>query len=329
MRSFPIASLVLVLGVVAGALQTARAEPLNPQHVPPQARWVMHVDFDAFSKTTLAERIRKNRPQIVEFLRSRMAARFGIDIPQDLFGLTMLSDSYQSHTGAGVLFAHYDVTKVKANLEKKPGVTKTTWDDRVLYTCQGQSDEKQAEKQAVTVLLLDEHRLVFASSVNLLKEFVGRLEGKQIAIDDKTSPLIAEIPSGAVFYGAAIDLEKIDQHEHFFPILRQHERIVYAVGEDNGQVFENASLLAQNEETAKRMEQALVGFMGLYRVWSQGDEALTRLADKVEIRREGKLLTSRFRAETDVTFAGMQAAFDRFMGEKPATTAKREGTDVK
>lgn len=326
MRVLKHALLVLILGALAGLPQTARAEPLKPEHVPPSAKWVLHVDFDAFHKTSLAERIRKNRPQMVEFVQKRMSTQFGIDLPQDLHGLTMLNDSYRSHTGAGVLFADYDVEKVRAKLEKKPGVAKTTWENRVLYTCE---QDSAAGKQRAMTVLLDPHQLVFGSSVEEVQMLFNRLAGKAIAVDAKTSPLVAEIPAGAVFYGAAIDLDQIDQHEHFFPILRQHERIVYAVGEDNGQVFENATLLAQSEETAKRMEQALVGFMGLYRVWAQGDDALTKLADKVEIRRDAKMLTSRFRAETDVTFAGLQAAFDRFMGEKPANTAKRDGVDVK
>ena len=106
---------------------------------------------------------------------------------------------------------------------------------------------------------------------------------------------LTKIPEGAVFYGAAITLKKIARHDGVFPILQQHERVVYATGEHNGEVFEQATFVANSEEVAQRMDEAMNGAIALVTLWAADDENLKQIAQDVEVTRKGREVHSRYR----------------------------------
>lgn len=289
---------------------TASAAPLDPDRVPADAKWVIHVDLEALSGTALADQVRQKRPQMVALARRWFQNQYGIDPREDFDGLTMFSDTYESHTGTAILQSGYDREKVKGELEKKPEVRTETWENHTLYTIskekeagpprergnRAQNQSKQRQAKSVTIILLDDKTAIFASSADRAKAAVKLVQGNAPSLE-KDSKLLAEHKEGAMVYGAAIDLNQITQRESIFPVLRQHEKIYCSAGEEDGEFFRRLTLVAQSEEVAEQMKTALEGSVAFSKVWAADSDSLKRMAEEAEITRDGK--TVQFRASND------------------------------
>jgi hypothetical protein len=119
-------------------------------------------------------------------------------------------------------------------------------------------------------------------------------------------PLVAHVSENASLYGAAIDLKEITRHEHAFPILKQHERIIYAFGQRDGKIFEDMALVGQSEEVAREMNKILEGATAFVKLWASGGKHLTGLADATEITREGKTVTASWQADPETVLAALK-----------------------
>jgi hypothetical protein len=135
----PIMKKSTITTAIAAALVTlafltppGSAAPLDPKRVPADAKWVIHLDYEALTDTQLMEIYRSKRPQRVERARKWLQERYGIDPQQDLKDATLFSDSYRSHSGAIVLRTAYDREKVEADVLKRRGVKTTQWQDYTL-----------------------------------------------------------------------------------------------------------------------------------------------------------------------------------------------------
>lgn len=280
------------LALMMAPLSTSAA-PLDPAHLPADAKWVLHMDFEAFGNTLIAERIREKKPGWVAAAGEWMNTRYGIDLKKDLYGLTMFSDTYEAHSGVGILFADYDMDKIRKDLRDKPGISTTEWQGNMLYTVK----KRELAKPMTIVLREDSQQVVFASSPERAKAAVMLLNGKGKSLKGKDSPLVGDVPQGSVAYGAAIELQRIARRDGVFPILRQHEQVKYSVGNDGEYVFENVELVGASEEVAQEMKTCLDGAVAFLNLWAADSKPLMKLAKEVEITRDGRKVASQFRTE--------------------------------
>ncbi len=331
-------SAVACLIAVAWGLATppSSAAPLDPTRVPADAKWLIHVDYEALDESELMEAFREKRPKEARRARRWMRERYGIDPREDLKGLTLFSDTYKSHSGAAILKAAYDREKVESGILSKPKVKSTKWQDYTLYSweigkrgrhrhdapgaAEGRRREKR-ESRSVTAVLLDGETIVFAGSEERAKSLVEFLQGDKPSLEGKDSRLVAEMPDGAFVYGAAIELESLSQHERPFPVLQQHEYAMWAAGERNGEVFEELTLEARDEETARQMETLLEGFVALGKLWSADMKHFAELYDHVHIRQQGTTVHGEWHGDPAETVA----AVDEFVAQvKKWRAARRE-----
>jgi|GEM_PF-1418425 len=140
---------------------------------------------------------------------------------------------------------------------------------------------------SLTLVLVDGKSVVIASSPERAKRAVGLVRGDSPILAED-SPLLSEAQDGTLLYGAAIDLQQIQQRQGFFPVLAQHERIYWTIGGGEGQVKGSLILHAHTEEVAELMEQSLEGSVAFGKVWAADSENLRKLVDNREISREGK-----------------------------------------
>lgn len=331
-----IATAVATLAILSlSTASTASAAPLNPSHVPADAKWVIHVDLEALTGTALAEQVRQNRPEMVKLVRQWFQNRYGIDPREDLIGVTMFSNSYESHTGTMILKAGYDLEKVAAELKNNRSIQTESWENQTIYIitkprfdargnrsnrpgeAAPQQPGEQPQNGADTshaksaIILLDDQTAVFASSADRAKAAVGLLQGDSPSLEGKEAKLLKGMTEGAVIYGAAVDLKDIAQHEGIFPILRQHEHIYLSLGEKEGEVFRTMTLAAQSEEVAEQMTKALEGAVAFGKVWSAGSENMTRIANSVEITREGVVVHLQGRSDTETLLGALEEMGER------------------
>jgi len=349
-------SLMLICAVMP--FNVASAKPLNPADLPSDAKWVIHIDFDVLSDTEFASHIREQRPEMTRQIRHWMQEQYGINPQQDLHGLTMFSDTYESHSGAVIVNASFNRSKVESEFASKKDVQKSqtqnhtfyTWDvtknlDSAIYgdlrrkldqtpttftTDDRQTRERVSDRpdrsrggsqdrKPVTAVLVDRQTIVFAPTMERAKAVVRLLDGETESLEGIESRLTAGIPQDAFCYGAAIELSKIKQHDGIFPILKQHDHIRWAIGESQGQMFEKVTLVAQDEQVASQMKNAVEGLVSLINVWAADAEHLSKLYQQnLSIRQDGQHLMIDWQGDSHDVFAALQEVRERMVQWKRA-----------
>jgi len=325
MLSFVVAPVVMVL-----LAQSAPAGPLDPAHVPADAKWVIHVDFQALGKTKLADQVRENRRHLLFAARTWLQNRYGIDPREDLDSLTAYGNSYQAHTGTLVLKARFDQQKIQQRLEQKPNVQKMSLGEYTVYTipveqarrydreeankATAKESERAAQRHArtVSVVLMDGNTMVVTSAQDRVQAAIDLVKGTATAVAKKEMPLLSKHEEGTIVYGAADQLGAIKEHDGFFPILSQHEQVFWSVGVKGEQVFKELTLVAQNEDVAKDMKSFLEGMNALGRVWAADSDALKQLIENKEITCEGTTVTAKGHADSATVFKAFDELGKRF-----------------
>ena len=300
-----IVALVPVLALLP--LPSINAAPLEPSEVPSDAKWVMHVDFDELRETRLMKRIEKTMPEAIEAVRGWMSSEYGIEPQSDLHSLTMYGQIYELHSGTAVLRASFDSEKVTEKLENNDDLKQTKWKDRTLYT------KQEDDPNTVTIMPLDGKFSIFASTPKKVKQAAKLIQRNGDSLKGSDSPLVRDVPQGSVFYGAAIELQKIRRHDGPFPILRQHEQVIYAIGNDGEYVFEELMMTASSDEVAKEMKAVLDGWCALLKLWAADSKALQRIPADLTIELDGREVTSTYRGSVEDVSEAFSAVGQRWM----------------
>lgn len=132
-RSLLLLAVALPL-VWGGNGQFVQAGELKPEHIPADAKWVLHVDLEQLLDTELVQAVRERRPEIVENVRQWIRQQYGIDPRSDLMSVTMFSKDYEEYTGSMILQAKYDPQKVEQQLRGAEQLETTQWNDMTFYT---------------------------------------------------------------------------------------------------------------------------------------------------------------------------------------------------
>ena len=294
---------------------TAPAGELNPAHIPADAKWVIHVDYESLSDSGFMQKLRDRNPMLVRMIRDRLVQQYGIDLPEGMHSATLFSRDYRKYTGTVILQADYDAAKVEAKLKKATKYSVTQWQDHALHTVtlskQKPGDPDPSGDQEMTVVMVDDDTLLLASSVPNAQAALKLLAGESPSLEGQKSPLLSDSAKQAWIYGAAIDLGNLRQHDVSMPVLAQHEKIVWAVGKRNDKLFEEATFTGQSEPVAEKMQRVLDGLLAYGQLWASDSKPLTELYRDIEITREGSTTGFRWQGDADQVATALDDVFNR------------------
>ena len=318
MRSF---AAIMVLGTAAVTSSTdANADTLDPAHVPADAKWVIHVDYEAMSESQLFETIREKRPQVTQAISGWLESRYGIDPSQDLHSITMFSRDYRRYTGTIVMQTDYQPDKIEAVLRKEKDYRTSQFEGKTLHTVtlSKQQQPGPSGDETMTVVMQDGNTLIVASSRETAQATIQLLSGEAASLAGKRSALLSDDVSTSWLYGAAIDLQELSDHPISMPVLSQHQRITWSMGShSDGKLYERADLVAQNEQVAEHMEKVLEGLVAYETLWANGSPATTSLVKNVEVTRNGDTVRFQWMGETQALLTALGDIAQRYESWKP------------
>lgn len=323
-----------VLGMVCalslmGKPQPVAAGELDPAKVPADAKWLLHFDMERILGGKIVEEMRESRPRLTEAARGWIRGQYGIDPRDDLHTVTMFSRSYHSYTGTVIMEADYDVQKVEADLRKNTDLKTTEWQNHTLYTVTLAKHRHEAREagekdghdpsggKEMTVVMVDDKTVVFASSVKNAKETLKLLAGDAESLEGSDSELLSGDWKDAVMYGAAIDLQQVDKSTAPTPVLKQHKKITWTFKERDGKLFEDATLTATSEDVAKDMKQFLQGILAYERLWAGDNKSLKKLVDAGKVSRDGNKVMIKWEAESKLVVDAIDDLLARYENWKP------------
>lgn len=284
--------------MTGGALFTLLLAPfsfageLQPAHIPADAKWIIHVDYESFRESGISKKLRERNPLVATFARNWLIQQYGMDPAEDIASATMFSRDYQKQTGTVILHTDYDAEKIEAKLKRSIKHSATKWQDHTLHTVtlskQRQNDTDPSGDQEITVVMVDKDTIILASSAPNAQAAINLIKGDGESLAGKSSTLLTKSVGDAWFYGAAIDLGKLRDHEVSMPVLSQHEQVNFSFGKRDSMMFEEGTMVAQSEEVAQKMQKVLVGMVAYGQLWAHDSEPLKSLYQDVNVNRNGK-----------------------------------------
>jgi len=294
----------------------AFAGELRPAHIPADAKWIIHVDYESFRESGISEKLRERNPFIATFARNWLIQQYGMDPAEDIRSATMFSRDYQKQTGTVILHTDYDAKKVEAKLKTAIKHATTQWQRHTLHTVtlskQRQQDKDPSGDQEMTVVMLDNDTIILASSVSNAQATIKLIEGSGESLIGKSSPLLTKSVSEAWFYGAAIDLGKLRDHEVSMPVLSQHEQVTLSFGKRDGMMYKEGTMIGQSEAVAQKMQKVLEGMVASGQLWAYDSEPLKSLYRDVNLERNGNAVSFSWKGNPDQVLTAMNEVCDRF-----------------
>lgn len=288
----------------------SQAAPLNTKDVAKDAKWFAHADLAALAESELMQQAASEWPKKEKKFRTWMQENYGITPGEDLQSLTLFSNKYQKHSGVAILTADFDRQKVTSTLAEKDNVEKQQWQNYTLYTYdvsehsatdhsyEGDHSNDKSEKR-VTTVVADRHTIVCAKTPERVKWALKILDDQEPSLDEAgRSPQVADKAQSALIYAAAMDLNELPEQDGALAVLRQHKSVCYSFSENGDTLTEQYTLKAVDEQVAKKMKEAVEGFIALADVWTADAPKLHKMMKESQVDRNGTQVTITWEGST-------------------------------
>ena len=273
--------------VLAGCtVMTALAGPIDQTKVAGDAKWVLHLDFDAFRKSALGSHFVSNvlEPQIEaqEFLRS---TTLSINLT-NISSLTAYGPNFEKD-GAGVLLLN-TTAEVKKDLDTLVGMASLSANEKKDLTMVQQKpyplynlkDDVFLAPVAGTGILLSKSREAIERARDIAT-------GKGDSLAKSGSFKEYADASGAFMVVMAHGFNTMAKIPPQAQVLRETEGGRLAIGEKDKNVFLNLMFKGRDEESSTKIQQVLQGIVALVSM-SQQNKDVTDLATATRIAGEGR-----------------------------------------
>lgn len=253
--------LVAVVGLLA--IRSVDAAPLKSKDVAADAKWVMHVDFDAMRESKLGGVVREKclASEDVQRKIKKFQEDTGVDPTKDMHSATLYDTKFVEHSGVAIFRAgHIDSKKLLAKLkDKHPDHKAEKHGDVTVYTWTEGKGHKHEHQ--VSGAIYGRDAVLFSRDAKQLTAALDVLSGKADSLSDE-SPL-AEVPRKGTFVlvrGVGMNKEKTPFH---LAVIRRSKQLALAFGQNGSEVFSQGLLVAPNADSADKVRDVMEGFRAL------------------------------------------------------------------
>ena len=272
----------------------AQAAPLDLKHVAAEAKWLGHVDVDAIRESTVVQKAWKKHLEMDKQAEQRlgMLKQFtGLDLTQDIHGLTFYGKAVGKHEGVLVAHVKLDQGRILGMAAKLPGHAEAEHGSLKLHSW---TFKVHGESKTIAAAFLEENRLVIASGVDDLKAALDVISGKSpsLAAD---GPLGGKIPAGAtvLFRATGISEAKLPFRD---PVAQQTKSFRFVAGEANGESFFRARGEYTNGDVVDQLKEIVEGARALGRLHNANNPVGNNLINGLKVKADGTKLTILWKA---------------------------------
>lgn len=299
MKRFLAMTGAVVFGVIAciGTSRSAHAAPLAESDVAADAKWVVHLDVDAFHETKIGgqahDRAEKNE-RLQKFF-GRVRDEIGVDLEKDLHGATVYGTDFTPNSAVLIVYCHGDKDKILDHIRSKPDFSESKTDDgQEIYSW---SEKFGGRGQPHTVWVAFKKGMgIHAASEETLKAALAVIGGKGGL--SSSSPLVADVPKGAFFFANAIGITEANLPVKA-PMAKQIDEIHLAIGENDTDDFVNIEVDATNADTAKQLKNMADTFTGMAALQATEHPEVQQLMSGLKVEAKDKALTAEFKIAPD------------------------------
>ncbi len=233
------------------------ASPLNRTHVPAEAKWLVHVDFDTFATSEIWRLVSQEISEKNQKKIDAITNLFGIDPTKDIFGATLYGMDSKEENAVVMIYGRFDKEKLLSLLALNEAYAESEYNGQKLYHWLDEKDNKEKVGIFATDALI-----VISQSEQAVQAAVDLQAGKTSSLaSQRNAPLarLVEAPENAFMVIAADGLAELHKNNHHAAILQNSKMLATVVGEDNGDMYLHVDLTAETNEAAMQIEQVLGG----------------------------------------------------------------------
>ncbi|MBN2374834.1 MAG: hypothetical protein JXD22_00430 [Sedimentisphaerales bacterium] len=281
-------TIFLLLSAVLLLAASVRAEPLNPQLIPADAKWLVHVDFNKFAQSEIWALINQEISEKDRKKIDAVATLLGSDPTKDLFGVTLFGPDANEKNAVAIINGRFNREKLLSLLVLNDAYDESKYHGQTLYHWVDEKDNK-----AKVGFFATETLIVISQTETPVQAMVDLLAGPADSQSSEPTPLtssLAKAPKDAIVVLAANGLSKFRRNDEQNVFLQNSKTIMLFAGETEGELFLTASLTTDSPETALQIEQAVNGMKAFIALENSENPKIISLLQAVTIKQNENLL---------------------------------------
>jgi hypothetical protein len=295
-------STLAALFLVVAFLRAAYSAPPDFAQIPADTAWIVHVDFDALHKSTVYQKVSTAALAGWKPLADRLAKinrQLGMDVAKDLHGMTVFASTLAEPKPLLLMQADWDPQTFRQRLALAPSHAVSTAGQYEIHRFV-RKDEGQLRSLAGTCWRPG--TFLFGQTPEDVQRALEVLDGRRPHLAGHDSALAADISPGTVLTARMVlSGEKLPVES---PLLKKTEQIDLACGENSGECFARARLLAKTAEAAVQVKKAAEGILAIVKLNVPGESSAAKMLDRLAIRVDGRTVLVDFRIpSTELTTA--------------------------
>jgi hypothetical protein len=298
----------LALAIVLGFVAAGRAAPLDLKQVSGDAKWVVHVDFDAVRASKLFEKAWKSAAERfpdAEAQLGMLKAMWNFDPSTDLHGVTIYGTQFKRDTGVAIINVKIDPDVLIEAVKLAPDYRTSTYGKHEIHSWLHAKGAPWERTFAGVVLKPDV--LVLGASIEEVMAAIDVSEGKMAGAVEKAAMVGGAIPAGAIVVAGAAGLADAKLPVQW-PAAKQAESLTLVVGEDKNEVFVQGKLVVKDAEAAQHAKALADKALAAATLVHHEREELLKLIGAVKVSAADKAVNIAGRAPVEAVWAAIEKA---------------------
>lgn len=231
----------------------ALAGEANAKHLAADAKWFLHLDFEAAKHTVVyAEVLDAVRAQYpLDDTLNQLKAAIGVNPLTDITGVTVYNTSFEKDVAAVIIYAKVDQDMLQLAVSNNPDYKQVAYGKHTLHTWTDANDGKTK-----VGCFYGDGMILLGDKAETLKMALDVLDGSKTA----GSALVQTPEKGAFLYGA-VDLNAIPQvaDKNLSQLLSNAAGITMCTAEREGKVIATVQLKTRNAQLATQLKKMIDG----------------------------------------------------------------------
>lgn len=289
------------------------AGPLRPELVDRSASWITHFDVERLSQSPVREAIETGTHPAL-----RRAARSIARTQRDLGGLDPFAlfldvTMYGTGTSGERVAAIFNTTALGDELnelvQEKEAYARLTVREIELVTWRDDGRTWYAHQLTTAE---SARQIIVAEEPTIVLEALAVTRGERPSMQGEFASRFPSVPgNGSIFFIAGEKPEEFPHDESTSAIVKQADRLTCDVGEHNGALFAEMTIVAKGEQAAKDIAGTVAGMVLVAQTTAKRTahhRPWLTLLDRVNLKTEGLRVECSFRAGVGPVLAAMEEA---------------------
>ena len=314
MKKLTVTTLLLAAGWAGSA--PALAGPLKIDWVGADAKWIIHVDVEGFTGSTLGSGLLEGADDFGIDLGDLddLKEEIGLDPRTDLMSITAYGSKEIAEDAVVIAVTNAQVDQALAKLttddDIQSEVIKLEGFDVHIFSDGGERHYvhlRTADRADRRIVVVTDQESVMADALRVLE---GRAPSQATA----RMPILAIKPkAGSIVYVAVNEIDLLPEIQPASEVLRLCERFTIDLGEADGTLNGSANLSAGSEQKANDIATVVQGMLALARLLANGDPDLGPLrviSDALTVTPDGKRITISIQCDSKQLLIDLKALTD-------------------